>query len=93
MLLIDTPRKGIGSGKQDSATGQKVYDRIASILTAYGAKIQIIVADNDLPRSLDRRFRVIELDYENPLIADVAHPGPDAVETIGSDTESTRGKP
>ncbi len=88
LLIIDTPRKGIGAGDQDSKTGQNVYDRISRLIDAYGDKVQIIVADNDTPRKMDSRFRLTTFSYPEPLILDVAHPGGGAVETVGGKSQS-----
>ncbi len=47
----------------------------------------MIIADNELPDDYRANYAQIDFNYENPTISTITHPGPTAVETIGTDTE------
>jgi hypothetical protein len=81
-LIIDSPRKNFGSGRKDRDAGKRIYSSIDALRGAYGNRVQIIVADNDLPREYQSRFKVMTLSYDNPLLDAVHHPGEGNVETI-----------
>ena len=82
LLLIDTPRKNLGAG-YDQTYAQRIYRQIRALADAYGNGFQLIIADND-PPSIDLgRARPIRLDYERPLITGVEHPGPNVVPVAG----------
>lgn len=80
LLIFDTPSKYLGA--KDAAQVARNYRRIAAIVDAYDAPVQIIVADNDPPPSSVRNAHTIELSYESPLVPGIEHPGPDAVTPI-----------
>lgn len=50
-LIIDSPRKNFGAGIADRAAGDRIYSMIDTLRAVYGQDVQILVADNDLPRS------------------------------------------
>ncbi|WP_345629193.1 hypothetical protein [Rugosimonospora acidiphila] len=92
ILLLDTPRKNLGSNPSDKAMGSRIYERIRSLVDAYGDKVQFIIADNDFPDRADW-IRSIHFDYENPLLPHVIHPGEEAAKSGRLDTvESLRGR-
>jgi hypothetical protein len=87
-LILDTPRKNLGSNVNDSEMGDRIYNRIQTLVDAYGSEVQFIIADNDLPRGWDG-FSRIHVDYDNPLIPHALHPGEGAVregriQTVGA---------
>ncbi|WP_158632273.1 hypothetical protein [Micromonospora sp. Llam0] len=47
----------------------------------------MIVADNELPDAVERDFVELDFDYEHPTVATVSHPGPNAVQTLGQNTD------
>ncbi|MEU2911934.1 hypothetical protein ACFYM3_13505 [Streptomyces massasporeus] len=77
MLIIDSPRKASGSNLDDQARGHRTYQRFQSLAEAYGSQIQLIIADNDSAPIPGTAFGKIELDYDNPLVPGVVHPGPE----------------
>jgi hypothetical protein len=83
-LLIDSPRMAL-----NSATGIAValYRRLHDLASALPGKLQLIVADNELPTEVQRDFAELDFDYEHPTVATVNHPGPNAVQTLGQNTE------
>jgi hypothetical protein len=83
LLVLDGPQSNLGSGADDRALARRIYTRLMRLADAYPRRFQILVADNDLPRIDDQYPAPIQLSYENPLVPDVVHPGPD-VETIHS---------
>lgn len=78
LLILDTPRKNLGFNDNDREMGDRIYNRIQTLVDAYGSEVQFIIADNDLPRGWDG-FSRIHVDYRRPLIPHVIHPGEDAV--------------
>jgi hypothetical protein len=84
LMLIDTPRKNFGSNPDDRHTSERIYRWMRRLQDTYGAgAFQLIVADNDIPVEAEQ-FNVKSFSYEQPLIEDLRHPGPDAVQTLGS---------
>lgn len=83
LMLIDTPRKNFGSNPDDTQASQRVYRWMRRLQVSYGNAFQLIVADNDIPAEAEQ-FNVMSFSYEEPLIDDLAHPGPEQVKTIGS---------
>lgn len=81
-LVIDSPRKNLGSGVQDSQISLSIYRRFRTLADAYQGRFQLIVADNNVPE-VGQEFVRLSFDYERPLIPEVAHPGPEHVQTIG----------
>ncbi len=80
-LIIDSPRKNLGSGPDDTAISFQIYRHFQRLAGAYGDNFQLIVADNDVPPAM-RDLTSFTLDYDHPLIPDVQHPGEGRVETI-----------
>lgn len=85
LLIIDTPRKNLGSGL-DQALAARMYRRVAALADAYAGAFQLVIADNDPPPILLPSASTIELSYEKPLIPDLAHPGP-TVEKVSTRME------
>lgn len=85
LLVMDTPRKNLGSGL-DQALATRMYRRVVALADAYPGAFQLVLADNDPPPVPIPRSSTIELSYENPLIPDLAHPGPD-VESVSQRME------
>ncbi len=77
MLIIDSPRKASGSNLDDQARGHRTYQRFQTLAEAHGSQVQLIIADNDSAPIPGAAFGKIELDYDNPLVPGVAHPGPE----------------
>ena len=82
LILIDTPRKNFGSDVDDASAAVRIYNWIRRLQDSYGAeRFQLIIADNDVP-SEARSLHEIRLSYSKPLIDDLPHPGPEAVQTL-----------
>lgn len=81
LLMIDTPRKNLGSGSDQEIAG-RMYRQFRALADAHGAGLQVIIADND-PPPIPLPSISIPLSYESPLVPGRPHPGPD-VETIDS---------
>ena len=73
----------------NNATGIAValYRRLHDLATARPSKLQLIVADNELPDEVQRDFAELDFDYEHPTVATIAHPGPNAVQTLGENAD------
>ncbi|MFF2041787.1 hypothetical protein ACFVVX_15245 [Kitasatospora sp. NPDC058170] len=76
LLIIDSPRKASGTNEQDQERGRRTYRRLQAIAETFGSQIQLIIADNDSAPVPSSTFGKIELDYDNPMVPGVAHPGP-----------------
>jgi hypothetical protein len=82
-LIVDSPRKNVGEGALDRSVVDAVYRRLRILQDASGNSFQIIIADNSLPEAASRWVRThVLLDYENPLVPGIGHPG-EQVETVG----------
>jgi hypothetical protein len=84
-LIIDSPRKNLGSSGEDVAMANRMYRRLKALVDTYGSRLQLILADNDTLRIETPLNNVISLSYDRPFVPDLAHPGPENVVTIGSD--------
>ncbi|KOU97165.1 hypothetical protein ADK91_33610 [Streptomyces sp. XY511] len=77
LLIIDSPRKASGSNLDDQARGHRTYQRFQTLAEVHGSQAQLIIADNDSAPIPGAAFGKIELDYDNPFVPGVAHPGPE----------------
>ncbi|MEN8655252.1 hypothetical protein ABCR94_32885 [Streptomyces sp. 21So2-11] len=77
LLIIDSPRKASGSNLDDQARGHRTYRRFRTLAEDHASQIQLIIADNDSAPIPGTAFGKIELDYDQPLVPGVAHPGPE----------------
>ncbi|WP_027341453.1 hypothetical protein [Hamadaea tsunoensis] len=91
-LLIDSPRLALNNQEQLSAA---LYSRLVALADANRharevyprtTRLQIIVADNELPASYRRDYAEIDFTYESPTVSTVEHPGPSSVETLTPQT-------
>ncbi|GGM86273.1 AAA family ATPase [Dactylosporangium sucinum] len=83
-LLVDSPRMALNSASDISAA---LYRRLRDLAGARPGKLQLIVADNELPDAVQRDFAELDFDYDHPTIATIDHPGPNAVETLDESAE------
>ncbi len=89
LLIIDSPRKNVGQGAMDRGVVEAVYRRLRALqdaMTHHPRGFQVIIADNDPPASAREWLpKVIDLDYEHPLVPGIGHPG-EEVETLSTDS-------
>lgn len=78
-LLIDSPRTSLNDNDDLSAS---LYRRLVTMADSAGARVQLIVGDNELPSAYRRDYAQIDFDYDHPTISTLPHPGRGAVETI-----------
>lgn len=78
-LLLDSPRMALNSATDISAA---LYRRLRDLAAARPGRLQMIVADNELPDAVQRDFAELDFDYTHPTVATIAHPGLNAVKTI-----------
>ncbi|WP_431880739.1 hypothetical protein [Micromonospora chalcea] len=83
-LLIDSPRMALNAATDISAA---LYQRLATVAAARPGKLQLIVADNQLPETVQRQFAEIDFDYDHPTVSTIRHPGPSAVTTMHENEE------
>jgi hypothetical protein len=76
ILIIDSPRKALGSNPDDQERGRRIYSLFKSLIETYGSQLQLIIADNDSAPLPGSDFDTIALDYKHPMVPGVAHPGP-----------------
>ncbi|BCJ76970.1 hypothetical protein CS0771_65140 [Catellatospora sp. IY07-71] len=84
LLIIDSPQNAIGRNESDVRLSQRIYERLYSITNVAGDRLQIIVADNELPPAPPktdwRMLPTIKLDYGlDAMVPGVFHPGIDSV--------------
>lgn len=92
LLVLDTPRKNLGSNPNDKDMGGRIYQRIRTLVDASPDDVQFIIADNDLPDDADW-IKAHRFTYDQPLLPHVLHPGEEAALTGQLDTvESLRGR-
>lgn len=80
LLIIDSPRKSIGS--QNARLVDQIYRQLDVLAQTYGDRMQVIVADNDIPPDISKRWQDMRFDYDNPTISTVQHPGLAGVTTL-----------
>jgi hypothetical protein len=83
-LLVDSPRMALNSATDISTA---LYSRLSGLAGALPGKLQLIVADNELPATVQRDFTEIDFDYDHPTVSTINHPGPTAVDTIYDNDE------
>jgi hypothetical protein len=88
-LIIDSPRKAIGQTYDDAALSLRIYKRLISL--AGSGRIQLIIADNDLPRDARAEleasaYTIEDLNYGlEAMVPGVRHPGfSSSLETVES---------
>jgi len=79
-LLIDSPRLALNTAEALSAA---LYRRMVIQTEASRGKLQLIIADNEVPVEYRRDYAEIDFTYERPTVSTVPLPGPAAVRTIG----------
>ncbi|MDG4768031.1 AAA family ATPase [Solwaraspora sp. WMMD406] len=75
LLIIDSPRKAIGNREPDVALGRRLYARLVTLAETYGKKIQIIVADNDIPTGIVSTHATIDLTSQHSVVPGVTNTG------------------
>ncbi|MFE5566631.1 ATP-binding protein [Amycolatopsis japonica] len=78
-LLVDSPRLALN---EDTKLSPAMYRRLTTLAGTVPGRLQVIIADNELPSGYRATYAEIDFDYDNPTVATIAHPGPNAVPTI-----------
>lgn len=81
MLIIDSPRKNLGSTPEDQYHSDMFYQWVDGLVSAYRQEFQIVIADNDPPLQGIQLAQAIRVSHSSPTVPGVAHPG-GAVEII-----------
>jgi hypothetical protein len=79
-LLLDSPRLALNTATNLTAA---LYRRLVTQADANSGRVQIIIADNELPPTYRGRYAQVDFDYPTPTVATIDHPGLTAVVTIG----------
>ncbi|MGL5827879.1 MAG: AAA family ATPase [Nocardioides sp.] len=83
-LILDSPRLALNA--EDDIAGQ-MYRRFATQVEVTPGRLQFIVADNELPASIDTRtFNELTFSYDAPTVSTVQHPGPASVKTLDGES-------
>jgi DNA repair exonuclease SbcCD ATPase subunit len=77
LLILDTPRKSTGTNEH--ALIAAVYRQLDVLAAVSGNRMQVIVADNDVPDTISSTWQTLEFDYDHPTLFPVPHPGPNRV--------------
>jgi hypothetical protein len=86
LLLMDSPRLALNTAE---ALASALYSRIVNLSGATPGRLQLIVADNEIPDDYRANFPQITFDYDHPTVATIDHPGPAGVTTIENDETLT----
>jgi hypothetical protein len=78
-LLIDSPRTSLNNADNLAAA---LYRRLVTLADAAPDRLQIIIGDNELPAAYRRDYDQLDFTYDDPTIATISHPGPNAVQTL-----------
>ncbi|GAA1525745.1 hypothetical protein GCM10009730_37880 [Streptomyces albidochromogenes] len=78
-LLIDSPRLALNTEKDLSAA---LYRRLVTLAEANRGKLQLIIADNELPAAYRKDYAEIDFSYKKPTVATIRHPGKGAVKPL-----------
>ncbi|MEU7478281.1 hypothetical protein AB0A63_20015 [Lentzea sp. NPDC042327] len=81
-LLIDSPRMALNTATDVS---KAMYARLTTLVGTLPGRLQVIIADNELPNDYRGSYAQINISYNRPAVYTIAHPGPSAVEPIGTD--------
>lgn len=87
-LLIDSPQLALNTENNLTAA---MYRRLTTQVGVMPGRLQIIIADNELPPSYRGDYTEIHFDYSRPTVSTVGHPGPARVTLIsgnGSDSQT-----
>lgn len=79
-LLLDSPRLALNA--ENDIAGQ-MYRRFATQVAATPGRLQFIIADNELPHSIESRdFNTTTFSYSAPTVPTIRHPGPAGLKTL-----------
>ena len=67
----------------DQTFAERIYRQIIALNGAYPGRFQLLIADNDSPPTPIAGSGAIHLDYENPLVPGVDHPGENVEQVAG----------
>ncbi|MEV6524537.1 AAA family ATPase [Longispora sp. NPDC051575] len=81
-LLIDSPRLALNTAERTAAA---LYRRLVTQADANPGKVQMIIADNELPSTYRGEFDEIDFDYTSPTVSTIEHPGPAGVQLLRQD--------
>lgn len=81
-MLLDSPRTSLNNERQ---MAKALYSRIERQTGLDDKRLQIIIADNELPDDYRQQAVQIVFDYQRPTVATIRHPGPAKVTTLGTD--------
>lgn len=81
-LLLDSPRLALNTAEPLT---RALYSRIVNLSGAAPGRLQLIVADNEIPADYRADFPQIEFDYQHPTVSTITHPGRAGVNTIEND--------
>ena len=77
ILIIDSPRRNLGSNAIDKALAQRIYEHFQKLAEARisagldARPFQLIIADNDLPSVPIQGIRQIRFDHDKPFVPGV----------------------
>ncbi|MEV8442076.1 hypothetical protein AB0425_32255 [Actinosynnema sp. NPDC051121] len=80
-LLIDSPRMALNTAAN---VNRAMYARLTTLAGTLTGRLQVIIADNELPDDYRASYAQIDISFERPAVYTIAHPGPNAVKTIGT---------
>ncbi|MET7804122.1 AAA family ATPase [Micromonospora chersina] len=84
-LLLDSPRLALNTAESLAAA---LYRRIVAHSLANRGRVQVIIADNELPDEYRRGFSEIGFGYDHPTVSTVRHPGRHAVKPLVASAEA-----
>ncbi|WP_434445294.1 hypothetical protein [Lentzea sp. E54] len=86
-LLIDSPRMALNTAANVS---KAMYARLTTLVGTLPGRLQVIIADNELPDDYRASYEQINISYAKPTVYTIDHPGPNAVKPIGTDASQDK---
>lgn len=87
-LLIDSPQLALNAEINLAAA---MYRRLTTQVGVLPGRLQIIIADNQLPSTYRGRYAQIEFDFKHPTVSTIQHPGPAKVTPLHQATDEADG--
>lgn len=85
-MILDSPRLAL---PEESSLSAALYRRMVTVVDAARERLQLVVADNELPTLYRKQYDQIDFTYARPTISTIHHPGRIAVRTISETLAET----
>lgn len=83
-LMMDSPQLALNTSEYIAAA---IYRHLKALSDEYSGRLQLIIADNEIPDPYKTEFSELSFTYDHPTVHTVPHPGPASVRTISINDE------